>query len=296
MRRQLIADFALVAVSAIWGGTFVLVKNAISAFPVFAFLTVRFTIATLSLWPLRFWLEPRFAVLRRRGHTRERDTVLMGMVLGGILVLGYGFQTVGLKYTTPAKAGFITGLYVVIVPIVTATVTRRMPDSPTWIGVFLAVTGLLILSVNRSLRPEFGDILVFFCAISFALHIVITGYLAPGHAPLGLTLHQLATTAILSGVISGLWERPWPPLGGTILWAALFTGVLASSIAIAIQTVAQRFTSPTHTALIFSMEPVFAALFSFFLAAEPITPRVILGGALIMAGTLVAELVPLMRS
>ncbi len=295
MRRQIIADFALLIVTAIWGATFVMVKDAVSAFPVFAFLFLRFSVATLSLIPVRPLLERRFAVLHGRGHVRERDSWVMGGVLGIVLVLGYGFQTTGLQHTTPAKAGFITGLYVVIVPILTSILTRRVPEPPLWVGVTLATVGLMILSLNRTLQPELGDVLVFFCAISFALHIVITGYLAPGHAPLALTLSQLATTAVLSGIISRVWEWPWPPMGQQMIVAAIFTGVLASTFAIAVQTIAQRFTSPTHTALIFSLEPVFAAVFSFFLAAEPITGRVVLGGALILAGTLVAEIVPMMR-
>ncbi len=295
MRRQLFADFALLVVSAIWGATFVMVKDAISAFPVFAFLFLRFSVATLSLLPVRPLLERRFAVLRGRQHGWERDSWLMGGILGVVLVLGYGFQTTGLQHTTPAKAGFITGLYVVIVPILTSMFTRRVPDPPLWIGVSLATVGLMILSLNRTLRPELGDLLVFFCAISFALHIVITGYLAPGHGPLALTLSQLATTAILSGIISRVWEWPWPAMNPSMIVAAIFTGVFASTLAIAIQTIAQRFTSPTHTALIFSLEPVFAALFSFLLAREPITGRVVLGGTLILAGTLIAEIVPMMR-
>ncbi len=288
-RRQLLADVSLLLVTAIWGGTFVMVKEAVSAFPVFAFLFIRFTLATLSLLPLRSWLEGRFRFFRPMGARGGIHALAAGALLGVVLTAGYGFQTFGLQYTTPAKAGFITGLSVVMVPILATVLMRKPPEPGIWWGVILATVGLALLSLNRDLRPQLGDVLVFFCAISFALHILVTGHLAPGHAPLLLTLGQLATTAILSGIISLAWEWPWPPLNTQMLFAAFFTGLLASTLAFTLQTLAQRFTTPSHTALIFSTEPVFAAMFSFLLAAEPITLRTVAGGSLILAGMLVAE-------
>ena len=288
MSRRWIADMALLLVVAIWGGTFVMVKEAVATFPVFAFLFIRFSIATVSLLLLLPWLERTFPLLRgaREG---KRTGIRAGALLGLILIAGYGFQTFGLRYTTPAKAGFITGLSVILVPTFTALVTRRMPERSIWMGVLLATVGLSLLSLNRDLRPQLGDVLVFFCAIAFALHILITGHLVRGHAPLRLTLGQLVTTALLAGVFSRVWEWPWPPVASHVIWAALFTGLLASTLAFTVQTVAQRYTSPSHTALIFSMEPVFAALFSFLLAQEPITLRVVVGGSFILAGMLIAE-------
>jgi len=290
MRRQLLADLALVGVAAVWGGTFVMVKEAVQVFPVFAFLAVRFALATLTLIPLRAWLERRFPGLQSPVHGESRSGVKAGVLLGLALMAGYGFQTVGLRYTTPAKAGFITGLSVVLVPAMAALYTRRLPPPAVVWGVLLATGGLALLSLNADLRPEYGDVLVFFCALSFAGHILLTGRLAQRHAPLALTQGQLATTAVLSSVISGLGEWPWPSLTGEVLAAALFTGLFASAVAFGVQTVAQRFTSPAHTALIFSSEPVFAALFSVLLGAEPLTPRLLVGGTLIVLGMVVAEM------
>ncbi len=290
MRRRLIADTALLVVVAIWGGTFVMVKEAVSSFPVFAFLFIRFSLATLTLLPLMPWLERNVPVFRPRKNEGGYRAFWAGGVLGLALVAGYSFQTFGLRYTTPAKAGFITGLSVVIVPVLSALVTRRSPERSIWWGVLLATVGLGMLSLNSDLRPQLGDVLVFFCAISFALHILITGHLAPGYPPLRLTVGQLAMTAVVSGVLSTLLEWPWSSMGRQMLLAAVFTGLLASTFAFTVQTVAQRFTTPSHTALIFSMEPVFAAIFSFLLAAEPITTRVLVGGAFIVAGMFIAEL------
>ena len=291
-RRQLLADLALLLVAAIWGGTFVMVKDAVASFPVFAFLAVRFTLATLSLAPLRPWLERRVFVFQPRGSENGLRAVAAGMVLGLALSAGYGFQTFGLQFTTPAKAGFITGLSVVLVPAMAALFLRRLPDPAVQVGVLLATSGLALLTLNANLIPEIGDVLVFFCAISFAVHILLTGHLARGHAPLALTVGQLGMTALLSGLISLAWERPWPPLTPDVLFAVVFTGLFASTLAFTVQTVAQRFTSPTHTALIFSTEPVFAALFSALLGVEVLTPRTLVGGALILAGMVVAEVGP----
>lgn len=296
MRKQLVADFALLGVAAIWGDTFVMVKEAVSVFPVFAFLAVRFALATVSLVPLRAWLERRFPRLQGQVPGSGRFGILAGVLLGTALMAGYGFQTAGLQYTTPAKAGFITGLSVVLVPAMAAVFTRRLPPATVVWGVLLATVGLALLSLNADLRPEYGDVLVFFCAVAFAAHILLTGRLARRHAPLALTQGQLATTAVFSGIISWLWERPWPPLTGEVLAAALFTGLLASTVAFGVQTVAQRFTSPAHTALIFSSEPVFAALFSALLGVETLTLRVIVGGTLIVVGMVVAEVGPLLRT
>ncbi len=289
MSRRWVADGALLAVVAIWGGTFVMVKEAVTTFPVFAFLFIRFLVAFTSLLLLTPWMERMFPTFAPSPTRRGGRAFIAGLLLGMVLTAGYAFQTFGLRYTTPAKAGFITGLSVVIVPALSAPMPRRSPGKYTWLGVLSATVGLAILSLQRNVRPQLGDVLVFFCAIAFALHILITGMLARGHAPLRLTLGQLGMTALLSGGATWWWERPWPPVTGHVLWAALFTGVLASTVAFTVQTLAQRHTSPSHTALIFSMEPVFAALFSFLLAAEAITLRVIVGGAFIILGMIIAE-------
>ena len=209
--------------------------------------------------------------------------------MGIALCAGYGFQTMGLRFTTPAKAGFITGLCVALVPIGSALFLRRPPPRAAVFGVALATVGLGMLSLNADWRISLGDLLVLCCAISFAAQIILTAAFAPGQPAMRLALVQIATVAVICGAISLTWERPWPALTNQAAFAAVFTGVLATSFAFATQTVAQRFTSPTHTALIFSLEPVAAAIFSFLLIGESLTPRAIVGCALILTGMLVAE-------
>jgi drug/metabolite transporter (DMT)-like permease len=158
-----------------------------------------------------------------------------------------------------------------------------------WLGVGLASAGLALLSLQSNLSVSPGDLLVLGCAVAFACQILLTGRFAPRYDPLLLTFGQIVVVACLAGIAALFLESPPAPTD-TVLFAAVFTGVLATSLAFGIQTVAQRFTSPTRTALVFATEPVFAALFSFLLIGEVLGLRQLVGCALILAGMVVAEL------
>ncbi len=292
--RQVVADAALLLVTLIWGSTFVMVKDAVAAYPVFGFLGIRFAFAALALLPL--------LLLRRRTGSRAVLGPRMGiaslprcadllapLLIGVALFAGYGFQTSGLHLTTPAHAGFITGLSVVLVPLAAAVLWRHAPGLGAWFGVGFATVGLALLSWQPGRPLNGGDLLVFGCSVAFAGHILLTGRFAARVDPLWLTFGQIVTVAALCGVASLLWEAR-PALTPAVLFAAVFTGLLATSAAFGVQTLAQRFTTPTHTALIFAAEPVFAALFSFLLIGEALGPRQLAGCALILAGMLAAEL------
>jgi drug/metabolite transporter (DMT)-like permease len=267
---------------------------------VFSFLAIRFAFAVLALIP--FLMIGRRRAGRARGSqasgmTRgmgsflpfDRRSLLPPLCLGLALFAGYAFQTLGLQLSTPAKTGFITGLYVVIVPLVAALALRQAPGRNTWLGVAAATVGLALLSLRPGMGISLGDALVFGCAVSFAMHILFTGRFAPHYDPLLITFGQISVVAVLCGAVALVVEQR-PALTGQVLFAAAFTGILATSAAFGIQTIAQRFTTSTHTALIFSAEPVFAALASFLLIRELLGPRQILGCALILAGMLMAEL------
>ena len=278
-----------------------MVKDAVANYPVFSFLALRFAFAALVLLP--------FVVLRR-GNVRAKVSAGKAtppplrssaplllrasapLLLGIALFAGYAFQTAGLHLTTPAKAGFITGLSVVIVPLFAALILRQSPARNAWLGVGLAVAGLGLLTLQAGLRVEPGDLLVLCCAVAFAAHILLTGYFAPHHDPLRLTLGSIITVAVLSGAAALIFDRPWDPaaLTPSVLFAAAFTGVFATSVAFGLQTQAQRFTTSTHTALIFAAEPVFAGLFSFLLIGEVLGVQQVLGAVLILAGMVVAEM------
>ncbi len=305
LSRQLIADAALLLVTLIWGSTFVMVKDAVARYPVFSFLALRFTCAALVLLPFVLW-QPRgrnSSTGTEGLQTGDRNSAWAGtaislrqgfpwlasLLIGSALFAGYGFQTLGLRLTTPAKAGFITGLSVVIVPLVAALLLHQPAGRRVWLGVAFATAGLALLTLQPGLQVEPGDLLVLGCALSFAGHILLTGRFAPRHHPLMLTLGQVVVVAALSAAVALAFEVR-PPLSLHVLMAALFTGVLATSVAFGTQTIAQRFTTSTHTALIFAAEPVFAALFSFLLVGEKLGPQQLAGCGLILAGMVVAEI------
>lgn len=292
-RRRLLADVALLLVTLIWGATFVMVKDAVSSFPVFSFMAIRFTLAAAALTPLVLWRRRQLAAAAPAGPfagpARLARVAMPALLIGGALFAGYAFQTFGLRLTTPAKAGFITGLSVVIVPLFAALLLRQPPSRNAWFGVGLAMFGLGLLSLTTGLRVQPGDLLVLGCAVSFAAHILLTGHFAPRHDPLLLTLGQVAAVAVLNIAAASLFDAP-VPVTRQVISAAAFTGLLATAAAFGIQTVAQRFTTPTHTALIFAAEPVFAGLFSFLLIGELLGPRQVIGCGLILAGMVVAEI------
>lgn len=290
-RHQLAADASLLFVTAVWGATFVMVQDAVSAFPVFAFLALRFSLAAAVLMPLAREAPPAPS----DGNRRPLGRYLPGILVGFALFAGYAFQTFGLRYTTPAKAGFITGLSVVLVPLGQALFLRRAPGLGPAVGVLLATVGLGLLSLEPNLAVGLGDLLVLACAFSFAAHILLVGRFAPAWPPARLALTQIATVAVLSILAALALERPVPWPAGNVWFAAVFTGLLATALAFFVQSRAQQATSPTHTALIFAAEPVFAGLFSYLLIGEVMGPRQLLGSGLILAGMLAAELGGLWR-
>jgi drug/metabolite transporter (DMT)-like permease len=279
-RKQLTADLLLLMVTAIWGGTFVMVKDAIANYPVFSFLTIRFSLATLALLIIGW---RRLATLGRRG-------LAAGVLIGLFLFAGYAFQTLGLQYTSASKAGFITGLSVVIVPLLSAVVLRRLPAREAVFGVGLATAGLALLTLNQNLAVARGDLLILACALAFALHIVSVSAFAPQVDPLALTIVQVATVTVASALMALFTESTLTLPTPSGWFAAAFTGILATAVAFTVQTTAQRFTTPTRTALIFTGEPVFAALFGVLLAGDVMTAPAIAGGVLIIAGTVVSEI------
>lgn len=284
--RRLKADLALLAVCGIWGSTFVVVKNALADASPLVFLSLRFFLATAILLALfgRGFLAARQGVARA------------GAVIGALLCAGYIFQTVGLQYTTASKSAFITTLSSVLVPLLAVAVLRRRPNPWAVLGLGIAAAGSYFLTVPAG---EFtlarGDLITFFCTVAFAGHIVAIGHYAPRYGFSALALGQVATALVLAGVaiplgaLTGL-EAPRVAWTGNLLGALVVTAVLATVLAFSVQTWAQQFTPATHTAVIFTTEPVFAAVTSYLVLGESLGERGTLGAVLILAGVLVAEL------
>lgn len=286
-KRSLLADFSLLLVALFWGSNFVITKGALDAITPFAYLGIRFILASLIL-AVVFW--PKMLRLTRRD-------LLCGSVVGAFLFSGFALQTIGLLYTTPAKSGFITGISVVIVPFMCYAVKRVSPGWWSFAGGFLAAGGLFLLSANDRWGLEFGDGLTLAAAFLFAAHIISIDAYAPRTDPVVLAFGQIAFTGLASAAAALLFEPraalvAYPPA----IWAAIFYAAVFCTIgAFITQSAAQRHTPATHAALILCLEAVFAGLFAYFFWQEQFTLVKLAGAGLIFAGILTTETVPLWR-
>src|SRR5579883_270684 len=280
-----LVDISLISVALIWGATFVLVKRALDDVSTLFFLALRFAAAAVAL-----------AVVFRRS-LRSTDFAIglrAGGLAGACLFAGYVLQTFGLKFTSASKAGFITGLYIPLVPLFGSIVYRRLPQFVELVGVAMAFAGLTLMSVEREvLSMNRGDLLVSGCAVAYAFHILVLGRYAQSVDAGFLAVVQIATAAVLAA-LTFWWAEPVRIRWSADVWIALaVTGLLATALAFFVQTWAQRWSSPTRTALIFSTEPVFAWATSYVVAREVLPARAIAGAAMILVGILLVELKPL---
>jgi drug/metabolite transporter (DMT)-like permease len=277
VRRDLAPAAALVGVTAIWGSTFVVVKDVVEKMPVTDFLTWRFGLAGLVMLLLR----PRSPA--HLGTAGRRNGVLIGLALGA----GYLLQTLGLQHTSAAVSGFITGMFVVLTPVGAAVLLRRPPGAVAWAAVLLATGGLALLSLH-GLSVGNGELLTLGCAAAFALHIVALGEWARHSDAYGLAVVQLLTTAAMCAAIAvpgGLVVPPDPAV-----WGALaLTALAATALAFVVQTWAQAHLAPTRAAVIMTMEPVFSGVFAVLLAHEALGARTLAGAALVLAAMLLTE-------
>jgi drug/metabolite transporter (DMT)-like permease len=272
----LTALVVLVAVTAVWGVTFVQVKDAVAIYPLLAFLALRFGIATLAL------AVPGAGRLRTLGRPGWAAAVFAGLLLAA----GYTLQTAGLDRTTVSSAGFITGMYVVLTPLLALALFRLRAARAAWPGVAFAAAGLALLSGVDAGSPG-GDLLVLAGAAVYSLQIVLMERFAPLYDAVAFTLVEMLAAFVALGLLAiPVYEVP----RGRTVWAALLvTGVFASALAFLAQTWAQRRTSATRTALVFTLEPVWAALFGYTLAGDRLGALGWIGCAVIMTGIVLAE-------
>ncbi len=268
---------ALVGVTAIWGSTFVVVKRAVETIPVADFLAWRFAIAALAMLLLR----PRSVA--SLGTAGRRAGVLVGLALGA----GYLLQTLGLQHTPAAVSGFITGMFVVLTPVVAFALLRERLSWIACAAVVLATCGLALLSLH-GWSVGYGELLTLGCALAFALHIVGLGRWAPTFDAYGLAVVQLLTTALLCLVFAAPGGVAVPP--SWAVWGALaLTALAATALAFVVQTWAQATLAPTRAAVIMTMEPVFAGVFAVLLAGEVLGLRTLAGAGLVLAAMLMIE-------
>ena len=269
-----LAPWALLAVAAMWGISFVWMKDILDQQDVYSFLTSRFVVAALAM----IAINPK--VLRH--FTKE--LVFKGLIIGMALGSGYIFQTLGLERTTPAITGFITGLYVVFTPLIASVFLKEKLTLLMWGYITLAVIGLAVLSVD-GWSIGLGEAFVLISAVLFAIHIILLGSWSKKFDAYALTVMQLIGCAILSAIPASINGFVAPP--DMQVWSVIiFTAIFATAFAFVIQTWSQARISTTKVAVILTMEVVFAALFSFMYGMEPFTLRLAIGGTLVLIAML----------
>ena len=279
---RLFYTILLVGVTAVWGWTFVVVQDAILAYSVLGFLALRFILASVALAPV---LAPRMT----------RRTLFVGLGIGLTLALGYLFQTWGLLYTTPTNSGLITGLFVVFAPL-TAWVFFKVRIPPLIVGaILLSLFGMVLLTGQSASLGRLGDALTVVCAAGLGAHIALLSRYAPEHDAGALALAQMLSMAGLFSVMWVVAPGPItaPPVG--VWFAIVLTGLVASAGAFYVQTTVQQRIPAARAAIILTMEPVFAALFGFWLAGDRLSPIQLAGAALILSALFVGEVIPVLR-
>ncbi len=277
MKRSAWAAIALILVAVSWGAAFVLMKDAITAQPFYDFLATRFSIATLIM------IAVRPQVLRALNAEMLKKGFVLGLLLGG----GYITQTIGLEMTTAAITGFVTGLYVVLTPLLAWLLLRETVERKVLIGVALATLGLGLISIT-GFSVEVGQLWVVLCALLFAAHIIGLGKWSSGLNTYALTVVQLGVVSLVSWV-GALVDGYQAPPNGDVWFAILFTAVFATAIAFFVQTWAQSHMDASRVAIILTSEVVFAAGIAVMVGQEELMLKTIIGGALMIASMLVAE-------
>jgi len=289
--RSIKADVLLTITALIWGLAFVAQRVGMEHVGPFVFNGVRFALGAIALFPLA--VRSRKAMRPAPGLSANP---WQGCLFAGlVLTCGASLQQIGLQYTTAGNAGFITCLYVILVPIFAALGGKRTPLG-TWLGALTAVAGMYLLSVTEELNINSGDLLELLGAVFWAGHVLVAAWFAPRMNPIHLAVGQYAVCSALSLAIAVVNGESFAPEG--LMLAAgplLYGGLLSVGVAYTLQLVAQRDANPSHAAIILSLESVFAALGGWFLIGEVLSVRALLGCALMLAGMLLSELWPMLR-
>ena len=278
--RTLLATGALLLTTASWGSTFFLIKELLDRVPTLDFLAIRFAIAGLVM----------FAVAHRAVLSLSRQVLRRAVLVGGIYGVAQILQTAGLAHTAASVSGFITGMYVVCTPLLAAVLLRTRITAVTWGAVLLAAVGLGVLTLD-GFSVGYGEALTFVASVLYALHIVALGAWSTARDALGMSVVQLLVIAAVC-LVATAPDGVVLPARGTDWLAIVYMALVAGALALVAQTWAQSQLSPTRTAIVMSMEPVFAAFFAVLLGGEGVSGRMVLGGALVLTAMLVVEAGP----
>jgi drug/metabolite transporter (DMT)-like permease len=284
-KARLKANGMLLLTAVLWGGCFVAQRVGMQSLGPFTFNGLRFALGTITLLPIFIW--------RRRRHQREavefKRTVQIGAAAGLLLFFGATFQQLGLVYTTAGKAGFVTGLYVIIVPLLGMIWGDRAPLQ-SWAGAVLAVVGLYFLSGKGQGTIALGDVFVLVGAFFWAGHVQFIAHFSTRVRPLRLSCVQSLVTALLSFLVGMLWEEPTWRMVMDAAGPILYGGVISIGFAYTLQIVAQQEAKPTPAAIILSLESVFAVFWGWLFLGEKLSTRGVLGAGLMLSGMILAQI------
>ena len=278
-KKGLYADLSLLLVAIIWGSGFVVTKNALDNMTPYYILGFRFLISTVLLSLISF----------KKLKFITKKELKAGIVIGLFLFFGFATQTIGLKYTTAGKQGFITATNVVIVPFMYWALTKRRPDKFEFFGAVFCFIGIGILSLDSNLSIGYGEFLTFLCAIGFAMHIVSVGHFAKEVDPYLISVVQLGTAAILSFIFAFIFEPRIVQITTASIFPIFYLGIFGTMVAFLIQNIAQSYTTSTHAAIILSLEAVFGSIFSLIFLKEEFTIRFLIGCLAIFISVLASE-------
>ena len=286
------ANLLMLLAASIWGFAFVAQRVGMETMGPHWFNSLRFFIGVVALTPVVIWMDRAQSKSSTGGPKSSNKTLLMGGAVAGLLLfIGATFQQVGLQYTTAGKAGFITGMYIFFVPLI-GLFFRMKTGLGTWLGAAIALWGLYLLSINEDFTLSKGDTLQLICAVAFAGHVLMIGYLASRMDTVKLSLVQFFVAGLLAMMLALYFEQlTWGMIKSTAL-PLLFAGVMSTGIAYTLQTIAQQHAHPSHAAIILSSEGVFAVIGGFLLLNEVLPAQGLLGCGLILVGMLMSQLMP----
>ncbi len=289
MSKRMRGNFLLLITAMIWGSAFVAQSKGMDYIGPFTYNALRNVIGTLALLPVVLFLSRGKQEDEAQAKERNRHTLRGGFFCGLVLFLASSFQQYGMVYTTAGKAGFITALYIIIVPLLGLFIGRKVPKI-IWGCVVLAITGFWLLCIKEGFRLELGDLLVLICAFFYSLHIMTIDHFIPHADGVKMSCVQFVVAAIISILPMLLFETPTLSAIWEAKWTILYAGVLSSGVAYTLQIVAQKDTDPTVATLIMSLESVFAMLSGWILLGERLLPKELLGCVLVFIAVILAQI------
>lgn len=278
-KKSLIADLSLLLVAMLWGGGFVVIKDALDSITPFYIMSMRFGLSFI-LMCIVFW---------KRVKKINKQEIIGGTVIGIFLFLAFAFQTIGIQYTTAGKQAFLTAIYVVEVPFLYWIFMKKKPDNYSIVAAFLAFFGITMLTMQGTMKINLGDALTLICSLFFAVQIISTGFYAEKLDPIVLTVVQFVVAAILSYICALIFEPKLPNLSNGTIFSIIYLSLFSTLIAFLIQNIAQKYTSSTHAAIILSLESFFGCFFAVIFLGEQLTVKIVIGCIFIFLSIITAE-------